>query len=155
VLEQAKKQNIEISAVSEISLLRCTISDFRKGSESRNPRTEEVFQVLEGKIPWLVSQEGAPFEVGFPSFSFDGVIHKSYRSNAFGKSFLHAPCSYLILPLCPTRRLQLTGKTSTGDMRPRYRPLLLLWCNRFRPSPHPFPNPPRKNTAHSSMPYSR
>ncbi|KAJ7930054.1 hypothetical protein B0H13DRAFT_2310088 [Mycena leptocephala] len=62
VLEQAKKQNIEISAVSEISLLRCTISDFRKGSESRNPRTEEVFQVLEGKIPWLVSQEGAPFE---------------------------------------------------------------------------------------------
>ncbi|KAJ7780990.1 hypothetical protein B0H16DRAFT_1404079 [Mycena metata] len=62
LLEQAKKQNIEISGVSEISLLRCAISDFRKGSESRSPRTEEVFQVLEGKIPWLVSDEGAPFE---------------------------------------------------------------------------------------------
>ncbi|KAJ7044596.1 hypothetical protein C8F04DRAFT_1026910 [Mycena alexandri] len=62
LLEQAKTQNIEISGVSEISLLRCAISDFRKGSESRNPRTEEVFQVLEGKIPWLVSDEGAPFE---------------------------------------------------------------------------------------------
>ncbi|KAF7352564.1 hypothetical protein MVEN_01221700 [Mycena venus] len=62
LLEQAKKQDIEVSGVSEISLLRCAISDFRKGSESRNPRTEEVFQVLEGKIPWLVSEEGAPFE---------------------------------------------------------------------------------------------
>ncbi|KAF7355535.1 hypothetical protein MSAN_01470600 [Mycena sanguinolenta] len=62
LLEQAKKLNIEVSGVSEISLLRCAISDFRKGSESRNPTTEEVFQVLEGKIPWLVSEEGAPFE---------------------------------------------------------------------------------------------
>ncbi|KAJ6539622.1 hypothetical protein B0H19DRAFT_1179855 [Mycena capillaripes] len=62
LLERAKTQNIEISGVSEISLLRCAISDFRKGSDSRNPRTEEVFQVLEGKIPWLVSEEGAPFE---------------------------------------------------------------------------------------------
>ncbi|KAJ7167461.1 hypothetical protein C8R46DRAFT_250404 [Mycena filopes] len=62
LLEQAKKQNTEISAVSEISLLRCAISDFRKGSEARNPRTEEVFRVMEGKIPWLVSDEGAPFE---------------------------------------------------------------------------------------------
>ncbi|KAJ7811135.1 hypothetical protein B0H14DRAFT_3150870 [Mycena olivaceomarginata] len=62
LLERAKKQNIEISSVSEISLLRCAISDFRKGSESRNPATEELFQILEGKIPWLVSEEGAPFE---------------------------------------------------------------------------------------------
>ncbi|KAF8142307.1 hypothetical protein K438DRAFT_1995160 [Mycena galopus ATCC 62051] len=62
LLEQAKKQSIEVSDVPEISLLRCAISDFRKGSESRDPTTEEVFQVLEGKIPWLVSDEGAPFE---------------------------------------------------------------------------------------------
>ncbi|KAJ6515627.1 hypothetical protein C8R45DRAFT_957148 [Mycena sanguinolenta] len=62
LLEQAKKLNIEVSGLSEISLLRCAISDFRKGSDSRNPTTEEVFQVLEGKVPWLVSEEGAPFE---------------------------------------------------------------------------------------------
>ncbi|KAJ7129385.1 hypothetical protein C8R44DRAFT_872660 [Mycena epipterygia] len=62
LLEQAKAQQIEIPGISAISLLRCAISDFRKSSESRNPRTEEVFQVLEGKIPWLVTPEGAPFE---------------------------------------------------------------------------------------------
>lgn len=69
LLERAKKQNIEISSVSEISLLRCAISDFRKGSESRNPATKELFQILEGKIPWLVSEEGAPFEVRTSSLS--------------------------------------------------------------------------------------
>ncbi|KAJ7653471.1 hypothetical protein B0H17DRAFT_1100662 [Mycena rosella] len=62
LLEQANKQEIEIPAIPAISLLRCAIADFRKGPESQNPRTEEVFQVLEGKIPWLVSDEGAPFE---------------------------------------------------------------------------------------------
>ncbi|KAJ7094529.1 hypothetical protein B0H15DRAFT_126932 [Mycena belliarum] len=62
LLERAKKQEIEVSGIPAISLLRCAISDFRKGSDSRNPRTEEVFQVMEGKIPWLVSKEGAPFE---------------------------------------------------------------------------------------------
>ncbi|KAJ6538536.1 hypothetical protein DFH09DRAFT_78570 [Mycena vulgaris] len=62
LLEQAKKQEIEISGVPAISLLRCAISDFRKRSELQNPRTEEVFQIVEGKIPWLVSDEGAPFE---------------------------------------------------------------------------------------------
>ncbi|KAJ7232222.1 hypothetical protein B0H12DRAFT_1192388 [Mycena haematopus] len=64
LLEQAKKLNVEISGISEISLLRCTIADFRKGSESRNPTTVEVFHILEGKIPWLVSEEGAAFEQG-------------------------------------------------------------------------------------------
>ncbi|KAJ6628911.1 hypothetical protein B0H10DRAFT_104330 [Mycena sp. CBHHK59/15] len=62
LLEQAKKQESEISSIPAISLLRCGISDFRKGTESRNPRTEDLFRVLEGKIPWLVSEEGAPFE---------------------------------------------------------------------------------------------
>ncbi|KAJ7498668.1 hypothetical protein FB451DRAFT_1358160 [Mycena latifolia] len=62
LLEQAKKQEIEISAIPAISLLRCAISDLRRSSEARNPTTEEVFQILEGKIPWLVSEEGAPFE---------------------------------------------------------------------------------------------
>ncbi|KAJ7639077.1 hypothetical protein FB45DRAFT_787694, partial [Roridomyces roridus] len=62
LLEQAKKQSIEVSAIPPISLLRCAIADFRKGSDPRNPKTEELFQVLEGKIPWLTSPEGAPFE---------------------------------------------------------------------------------------------
>ncbi|KAJ7180359.1 hypothetical protein C8R43DRAFT_398948 [Mycena crocata] len=62
LLEQAKKESIEIAGISPISLLRCAMADFRKGSESRNPATDEVFHVLEGKIPWLVSDEGVPFE---------------------------------------------------------------------------------------------
>ncbi|KAJ6490311.1 hypothetical protein C8R47DRAFT_1177115 [Mycena vitilis] len=62
LLEHAKTHNIEISDISGISLLRCTISDFNNGPDPRNPRTEEVFQFLEGKIPWLVSDEGVPFE---------------------------------------------------------------------------------------------
>jgi hypothetical protein len=74
VLEEAKKQAVEISGISAISLLRCAISDFRKGSESRNPRTEEVFQALEGKIPWLVSDEGASFEVRTPFVFLSMVI---------------------------------------------------------------------------------
>ncbi|KAJ7490299.1 hypothetical protein B0H11DRAFT_1019220 [Mycena galericulata] len=62
LLEQAKTESIEVAGISAISLLRCAIADFRKGPDSRNPRTEELFQVLEGKIPWLVSDEGADFE---------------------------------------------------------------------------------------------
>ncbi|KAJ7752788.1 hypothetical protein DFH07DRAFT_519100 [Mycena maculata] len=62
LLEQAKKQSVEVAGIPAISLLRCAIADFRKGSDSRNPKTEEVFRVLEGKIPWLVSDDGAACE---------------------------------------------------------------------------------------------
>ncbi|KAJ7283971.1 hypothetical protein C8J57DRAFT_1294046 [Mycena rebaudengoi] len=62
LLEQAQKEERQISDIPAISLLRCGISDFQKGEDPRDPNTEELFQILQGKIPWLVSPEAASFE---------------------------------------------------------------------------------------------
>lgn len=53
--------------VSPITLLRCGIMDFGKGKEGdlMKPNTTELFQHMEGQIPWLVSEEGLQYEVRF------------------------------------------------------------------------------------------
>ncbi|KAJ3786566.1 hypothetical protein GGU10DRAFT_290006 [Lentinula aff. detonsa] len=64
VLTEAETHKLEISELPHLTLLRCAWEDFRKLPDcaDSNPRTEELFQVLESRIPWLVSAEGVPFE---------------------------------------------------------------------------------------------
>ena len=64
VLEESKSHNIPISDIPLVSLLRCGIS------EKPSPNTEELFQLLEGKIPWLLSEEGTYMQVGISVFYF-------------------------------------------------------------------------------------
>ncbi|TFK43662.1 hypothetical protein BDQ12DRAFT_675351 [Crucibulum laeve] len=54
----------DIEEVPPITLLRCGIIDFTKGKTGAeaNPTTEDLFRYLEGKIPWLVSDDGLKFE---------------------------------------------------------------------------------------------
>ncbi|KAF7301891.1 hypothetical protein MIND_00755100 [Mycena indigotica] len=64
LLQAAKTtgQSPEISKVDLVSLLRCGIADFAAGAVERNPNTTELFLLLEGKIPFLVSDEGRVYE---------------------------------------------------------------------------------------------
>ncbi|RXW21940.1 hypothetical protein EST38_g3906 [Candolleomyces aberdarensis] len=47
-------------SIPPVSLLRCAISDFSKRNTEGdpNPTAEEIFRVLEGRIPWLLTEEG-------------------------------------------------------------------------------------------------
>ncbi|KAJ7228365.1 hypothetical protein GGX14DRAFT_538652 [Mycena pura] len=62
LLKAAEQQGDEVSRIYAVSLLRCAIADFRAGAGARNPNTAELFTLLAGKIPWLVSEEGRSFE---------------------------------------------------------------------------------------------
>ncbi|KAJ7068524.1 hypothetical protein C8F01DRAFT_1017949 [Mycena amicta] len=55
-------ETAEVAKVDAISLLRCALADFRRGEMARNPNTGELFTFLEGKLPFLVSEEGRLFE---------------------------------------------------------------------------------------------
>lgn len=65
VLKEAEVRKVEIPYLPHLTLLRCAWEDFRKLPDcaESNPRTEELFQVMESRIPWLVSEEGIAFEV--------------------------------------------------------------------------------------------
>lgn len=75
VLKEGEAQGLEIKDLPTITLLRCGIEEFGNGKEGDGdavkPRTEELFQVLEGKIPWLVSEDGLKFEVCLHDHFFD------------------------------------------------------------------------------------
>ncbi|KAJ3974254.1 hypothetical protein EV361DRAFT_895659 [Lentinula raphanica] len=64
VLKEAETQKLEVKELPHVTLLRCAWEDFRKLPDcaDSNPRTDELFQVLESRIPWLVSEEGITFE---------------------------------------------------------------------------------------------
>ncbi|KAF9268201.1 hypothetical protein L218DRAFT_601620 [Marasmius fiardii PR-910] len=65
VLQQAENSKMETHNLPHTTLLRCGIEEFKNRSSpdhSVDPSTEELFQVLESKIPWLVSDDGFAFE---------------------------------------------------------------------------------------------
>ncbi|KAE9410006.1 hypothetical protein BT96DRAFT_1077514 [Gymnopus androsaceus JB14] len=64
IVKEAEAQKLEFSKLPHLSLLRCAWEDFRRLPDCAdgNPRTEELFQVMESRIPWLVSEEGIDFE---------------------------------------------------------------------------------------------
>jgi len=59
-----KGSNPDYSSLPLVTLLRCGIADLGNGEERNNskPTTQEVFQYLEGQIPWLVTDEGLKYE---------------------------------------------------------------------------------------------
>ncbi|ESK94489.1 hypothetical protein Moror_8147 [Moniliophthora roreri MCA 2997] len=65
VLQVAEKTKLEVRDLPQVTLLRSGIEEFRSRSELENvinPTTEELFRVLESRIPWLVSEDGIAFE---------------------------------------------------------------------------------------------
>jgi hypothetical protein len=49
--------------IPEVSILRCAIEEFSMGNESRRPSTEELFQVMSSKLPWLQSDLAPKYQV--------------------------------------------------------------------------------------------
>ncbi|KAF9464888.1 hypothetical protein BDZ94DRAFT_1161228 [Collybia nuda] len=64
VLQEIEKNACEMENIPPITLIRCGIADFNKDIEGdlAKPTTEELFQHLEGQIPWLISEDGLKYE---------------------------------------------------------------------------------------------
>ncbi|KAJ8515235.1 hypothetical protein ONZ45_g7320 [Pleurotus djamor] len=56
------KRNLSPAEIHPITLLRCAISDFTKLHKDEAPTTEELFQIMEAKLPELASESGADME---------------------------------------------------------------------------------------------
>jgi len=65
LLGALENKNSVIYAISPVSLIRCGIEDYGRGTEGDDskPTTEELFRYLEGQVPWLVSEDGLEYEV--------------------------------------------------------------------------------------------
>ncbi|KAL0949284.1 hypothetical protein HGRIS_009361 [Hohenbuehelia grisea] len=48
--------------IPPLTLLRCGISDFQRMKPDEKPTTEELFQIMEAKIPWLTTPEAVEVE---------------------------------------------------------------------------------------------
>lgn len=64
VLEVLGDKDPDMHSIPPVTLLRCGIQSFGKGKdiELAQPTTEDLFQYLEGQVPWLVSEEGLKYE---------------------------------------------------------------------------------------------
>ncbi|KAI5893931.1 uncharacterized protein SCHCODRAFT_02500613 [Schizophyllum commune H4-8] len=67
-LQQAEAEKVEVGDIPTVTLLRCALEELKgrekkEGAERKKegalPTTEDVFRVLEGRIPWLLSEEGS------------------------------------------------------------------------------------------------
>jgi hypothetical protein len=57
-------QQVQYEKVFPVSLLRCGLNDFnRAGNHDQEPTTQELFQYMEEKIPFLTSAQGQKYEV--------------------------------------------------------------------------------------------
>ncbi|KAL1680788.1 hypothetical protein EV122DRAFT_207266 [Schizophyllum commune] len=68
-LQQAEAEKVAVGGIPTVTLLRCALEELKgrektegeakeKEKEGVLPTTEDVFRVLEGRIPWLLSEEG-------------------------------------------------------------------------------------------------
>ncbi|KAL1660135.1 hypothetical protein GGF50DRAFT_63797 [Schizophyllum commune] len=68
-LQQAEAEKVEVGETPTVTLLRCALEELKgrekkegeakeKEKEGALPTTEDVFRVLEGRIPWLLSEDG-------------------------------------------------------------------------------------------------
>ncbi|KAH6915032.1 hypothetical protein BKA70DRAFT_563466 [Coprinopsis sp. MPI-PUGE-AT-0042] len=64
VLKKLGDTDPDYTSVPPVTLLRCSIADFTKGKtgEDSQPTTEDIFLLLEGKIPWLASEKANHFK---------------------------------------------------------------------------------------------
>ncbi|KAF5393005.1 hypothetical protein D9757_001316 [Collybiopsis confluens] len=104
VLKEAETQKLELRKVPHSTLLRCAWEDYRKLPDcaNLNPRTEELFQVLESRIPWLVSDEGIAFEHSLwdtlsTTSAFEGTVSQDSPEN------FPPPVRWAYIPPKPTQ----------------------------------------------------
>ncbi|KAL1761585.1 hypothetical protein FB107DRAFT_286203 [Schizophyllum commune] len=68
-LQQAEAEKMDVGEIPAVTLLRCALEELKgrekkegeakeKEKEGALPTTEDVFRVLEGRIPWLLTEEG-------------------------------------------------------------------------------------------------
>ncbi|KAF6762139.1 hypothetical protein DFP72DRAFT_802676 [Ephemerocybe angulata] len=60
VLKTLDEKEPDYASLPPITLLRCAIADLSRGKseEDANPSAEEILRLLEGRIPWLQTEEG-------------------------------------------------------------------------------------------------
>jgi hypothetical protein len=58
VSERSSHQDIPV-----ISVLRCALEELTSNNEGCGPTTEELFEVMTSKLPWLQSEEGPKHQV--------------------------------------------------------------------------------------------
>jgi hypothetical protein len=65
ILKTFGEEEPDFFSIPPVTLLRCAISDFSKRNTEGdpNPTAEEIFRVLEGRIPWLLTEEGYKLKV--------------------------------------------------------------------------------------------
>lgn len=68
VLKKLGDVDPNYTSIPPVTLLRCAIADFTKGKpgDDFQPTTEDIFLLLEGKIPWLATDE---------AYKFKGIIY--------------------------------------------------------------------------------
>lgn len=95
VLKETEDKTSEMQEMPPITLIRCGIADFNIGKEGdlAKPTTEELFQYLEGQIPWLVSEDGLKYEVSLSCFQLRDLADLFPCSKSSGRLFLRAPSS--------------------------------------------------------------
>ncbi|TEB30059.1 hypothetical protein FA13DRAFT_1764573 [Coprinellus micaceus] len=64
VLKKLGEKEPDYASLPPVTLLRCAIADLSKGKaeEEADPTAEEILRVLEGRIPWLLTDEGYKFK---------------------------------------------------------------------------------------------
>ena len=65
VLKKLGDKEPDYTTIPPVTLLRCAIADFTKGKsgDDLQPTTEDVFLLLEGRIPWLATDLALKFKV--------------------------------------------------------------------------------------------
>ncbi|THV08316.1 hypothetical protein K435DRAFT_847194 [Dendrothele bispora CBS 962.96] len=114
VLTEGERQKLEIHQLPEITLLRCAIEEFRKQTEEQKepPRTEEIFRVLEGRIPWLVSEEGIKFEHRLWDVLSHAPCFESSTTNSSEETSEEKPIMWDYIPLKPQTPTELQSSLS-------------------------------------------
>ncbi|KAG5654625.1 hypothetical protein H0H81_011600 [Sphagnurus paluster] len=65
VIKTVGGKDPEMHSIPPVTLIRCGMEGYAKDKDGdlSKPTTEELFQYLEGQLPWLVSEEGLKYEV--------------------------------------------------------------------------------------------
>ncbi|KAH8830421.1 hypothetical protein DL96DRAFT_1592791 [Flagelloscypha sp. PMI_526] len=61
-LKHIEANSVSVHEFPPLSLLRCAFSDYVRAHEDKTPSTQELFQIMEEQIPWLLSEDGLEYE---------------------------------------------------------------------------------------------
>ncbi|KAF5387839.1 hypothetical protein D9615_000605 [Tricholomella constricta] len=64
MLKEIGDKAADMENIPPVTLIRCGLESFGEGKEGdlSKPTTEELFQYLEGQVPWLASEDGLKYE---------------------------------------------------------------------------------------------